>query len=46
MDLSAEDFELDDDFKEKKLPVAVKILIFLIVVVIIAAVGYFIWMKQ
>ena len=46
MALSAEDFELDDDFKEKKLPVAVKILIFLIVVVIIAAVGYFIWMKQ
>ena len=46
MDLSAEDFELDDDFKEKKLPVAVKILIFLIVVVIIAAIGYFIWMKQ
>ena len=46
MDLSAEDFELDDDFKEKKLPVAVKILIFLIVVVIIAAVGYFIWIKQ
>lgn len=46
MDLSAEDFELDDDFKEKKLPVAVKILIFLIVIVIIAAVGYFIWKNQ
>lgn len=46
MDLSAEDFELDEDFKEKKLPIAVKILIFLIIVVIIAAVGYFIWKNQ
>lgn len=46
MDLSEADFELDDEFKEKKLPVGIKILIFLIIVVIIAAVGYFIWKNQ
>lgn len=46
MDLSEADFELDEEFKEKKLPLAVKILIFLIIVVIIAAVGFFIWKTQ
>ena len=46
MDLSDQDFELDDDFREKPLPIGIKILIFLIVVVILAAVGYFIWKTQ
>lgn len=43
MDLSEKDFELDDEFKERKVPLIIKILIFLIIVVILAAVGYFIW---
>ena len=43
MDLSDKDFEMDDEFKERKLPLIVKILIFLIIIVILAAVGYFIW---
>ena len=45
VDLSDEDIEMSDDFKEKKLPLGVKILIFLIVVAIIAATGYFIYLK-
>lgn len=43
MDLSANDFELDDEFREKKLPFAVKLLIFLIILIVLAAVFYFIW---
>lgn len=45
MDLSDEDIEMSDDFKEKKLPLGVKILIFLVIVAIIAATGYFIYLK-
>lgn len=45
VDLSDEDIEMSDDFKEKKLPLGVKILIFLVVVAIIAATGYFIYLK-
>ena len=45
VDLSDEDIEQRHDFKEKKLPLGVKILIFLIVVAIIAATGYFIYLK-
>ena len=45
LDLSDEEIEMSDDFKEKKLPLGVKILIFLIVVAIIAATGYFIYLK-
>ena len=43
VDLSDEDIEMSDDFKEKKLPLGIKILIFLIIVAIIAATGYFIY---
>ena len=43
MDLSDQDFELDEEFKDKKLPLVVKILIFLIILVVLAAVFYFLW---
>lgn len=42
MDLSDQDFELDDEFKEKKMPLGIKLLIFIIVLVVLAAVIYFI----
>ena len=45
MDLSDKDFNFNDDFKEKQLPVVVKILIFLVVVAIVAAAAYFIHQK-
>lgn len=45
LDLSDEEIEMSDDFKEKKLPLVVKILIFLVVLAIIAATGYFIYLK-
>ena len=43
MDLSNEDFELDEEFKDKKMSIGMKILIILIVLIILAAVFYFIW---
>lgn len=46
MDLSEQDFEFSDDFREKKLPIGIKLLIFLIIIIIIGAVGYFIWKMQ
>ena len=42
MDLSDQDFELDDEFKEKKMPIGIKLLILLIILVVLAAVIYFI----
>ncbi|MBQ3308012.1 MAG: hypothetical protein IJG68_07475 [Bacilli bacterium] len=45
MDLSEEDFEMSDDFAEKKLPVGVKILLVIIVLVVLAVAGYFIYQK-
>ena len=45
VDLSDEDIEMSDDFKERKLPLGVKILIFLVIVAIIVATGYFIYLK-
>lgn len=45
MDLSAQDFELDDEFKGKKMSLGVKILIFIIILIVLAAVGYFIWQQ-
>lgn len=44
MDLSDKDFELDDEFKEKSLPVPVKIILILLVVLSIAAAIYFVWL--
>lgn len=43
MDLSDQDFELEEEFKDKKLPIGMKILIFLIILVVLAAVFYFVW---
>ena len=45
MDLSDKDFNLKDDFKEKSLPLIVKILIFLLVIAVVAATVYFIHQK-
>ena len=45
MDLSDKDFNFNDDFKDKQLPVIVKIFIFLVVVAIVAAAAYFIHQK-
>ena len=43
MDLSDQDFELDEEFKEKKMPLIVKILIVIIILIVLSAVGLFIW---
>lgn len=43
MDLSDKDFEMDDEFKEKKLPLAVKIILILLIIAVIATAGYFIY---
>lgn len=45
MDLSDKDFDLSDEFKEKSLPLGVKILIFLIIVIIILITAYIIYKK-
>ena len=44
-DLTNEVNEMSDDFKENKLPLGVKILIGLGIMIIIAATGYFIYLK-
>lgn len=43
MDLSDKDFEMDDEFKEKTVPVFVKIILILVLFAIIGLVIYFIW---
>lgn len=43
MDLSDKDFEMDDEFKEKSLPLPLKIFLILLVLACIAAAVYFIW---
>ena len=45
MDLSDKDFGLDEDGKEKKLPLFVKILLIILVLIVIALAGYFIYQK-
>ena len=45
MDLSDQDFELDEEFKEKKLPIGIKILIVFIILIVLGAVAYFIYNK-
>lgn len=42
MDLSDKDFEMSDDFKEDKVPIGLKIIIFLLVVIIVGIVAYII----
>ena len=43
MDLSDKDFEMDDEFKEKKMPIALKIILTLLVIAVIAVAIYFIY---
>ena len=43
MDLSDKDFEMSDDFKEKKLSLIVKILLTLIVLIALLTAGYFVY---
>ena len=43
MDLSDKDFEMDDEFKEKKMPIALKIILILLVIAVIAVAIYFIY---
>lgn len=43
MDLSDKDFEMDDEFKEKKMPLAIKIILIILVTAVIAVAGYFIY---
>lgn len=43
MDLSDKDFEMDDEFKEKKMPLAIKIILIILVIAVIAIAGYFIY---
>ncbi len=45
MDLSDKDFEMSDDFKEKKLPAGVVILIVLLILAVLAVAGYFIYKR-
>ena len=42
MDLSDKDFEMSDDFKEDKVPIGLKILIFVLVIIIVGIVAYII----
>ena len=42
MDLSDKDFEMSDDFKEDKVPIGLKILIFLLIVIIVGIAAYII----
>ena len=45
MDLSDKDFDLSEDFKEGKLPIFAKILLFLLIIMVIAISAYFIYLK-
>ena len=45
MDLSDQDFELEEEFKDKKMPLGIKLLIGMIVIIVLAAVAYFIYKK-
>ena len=45
MDLSDKDFNFSDDFREKQVPLVLKIIIFIVVVAIVAVAAYFIHQK-
>ena len=46
MDLSEEDFDMDNEFVDKKLPFVVKLLIFILITAVIAVAAYFIHQKM
>ncbi len=43
MDLSDKDFDMDDEFKEKSLPLWVKIIITIVILLVIGIAAFFIW---
>ena len=43
MDLSDKDFDFDDEFKEKKMPLALKIVLIILVISVLAVAGYFVY---
>ncbi len=43
MDLSDKDFEMDEEFKEKKMPIVVKIILIILVIAVIVIASYFIY---
>ena len=45
MDLSEEDFEMDNEFAETKVPLGLKIFIFIIILAVVAVAAYFIYKK-
>ena len=45
MDLSDKDFDIDTEFQEASMPIIAKIIIILLVLVALAAVGYFVWKR-
>ena len=45
MDLSDKDFDLDDEFSEKKIPVALKVFLVLILLAVLLVAAYFIWQE-
>ncbi len=45
MDLSDKDFDMDEEFKEKSMPIFLKILIFFLIIAIIAVAVYFIYLR-
>lgn len=45
MDLSDKDFDLSDEFKDKGLPVVVRVLLFILIVAIISVAAYFIYQR-
>lgn len=43
MDLSDKDFDFDDEFQEKKMPIVIKIILILLVIAVLAVAGYFVY---
>ena len=46
MDLSEEDFEMDNEFAETKVPLGLKIFIFIIILAVVAVAAYFIYKRM
>ena len=45
MDLSDKDFDMDTEFQDASMPIVAKIIIILLVLIALAAVGYFVWKR-
>ena len=46
MDLSDKDFDLNEEFKDKPMPIVLKILIILLILAVLAVAGYFIYQRM